>query len=53
LESGLQAGDWFRWARVSIQDAPRIAAASGFRVAGLWRGGGRQFVRLVRQGPAR
>ncbi len=50
IESSGRISEWFRWARVSIDEAPALASAAGFRLAGRWRGGGRRFARLVREG---
>ncbi len=48
IETSGGAGPWFSWSVVSIDDAARLAAATGFRVEESWAAGGRCFARFDR-----
>jgi SAM-dependent methyltransferase len=56
IEGGIEGGDartqeagpWFAWARLSVDDVARVAAAAGVRVAAVWSEEDRWFADLVR-----
>jgi SAM-dependent methyltransferase len=43
VEAG-RRGDWFRWARVCVDDMPGLAGRHGLQVTEVWREAGRWFV---------
>lgn len=45
---GTEAGPWFPWARLSVDDVTRVAAAAGLRVDSVWSEEERWFADLVR-----
>ena len=45
---GQQAGDWFPWARLGVDQLSGIAAEAGLPVAETWSCGGRWFVTLAK-----
>jgi hypothetical protein len=47
-EGGDVAGSWFPWARLSVDDVARVAAAAGLRVGPVWSEENRWFAELVR-----
>ena len=48
LEGQGAVSEWFRWARLSADDAPRLAQAAGFELAALTTHSGRTFATLKR-----
>lgn len=48
IETSGGVGPWFSWSVVSIDDASRLAAATGFRVNESWAAGGRWFACIDR-----
>jgi hypothetical protein len=48
LRHGEQAGDWFPWAYVGVDQIAGIAAEAGLALAETWSGDGRWFAALRR-----
>jgi SAM-dependent methyltransferase len=48
LEGDDEAGTWFPWARLSVDDVARVATAAGLRVGSVWSEEDRWFAELVR-----
>jgi SAM-dependent methyltransferase len=48
VESGSQAGPWFPWAVVGVEDVDLVASASGLRAVERWSVGRRWFAQLER-----
>lgn len=46
---GRRPGDWFRWAQVSVDDLPSLAAQSGLSLSGRWTDAARWFGVLARR----
>lgn len=45
---GADAGPWFRWARLSVDDVARMAAGAALRVRSVWSEEDRWFAELAR-----
>lgn len=48
LEADGEAGSWFPWAVVGVDEAAALASAAGLALRGMWKGGQRWFARIDR-----